>query len=173
MSKSIICKKLSRLGWMSQAVVDYNRRYHSSRYLLDTINENSYVSTFLFCKIPWSTGPPGLLRAPCCSGGSRGTKCGSSLVFIFLLSLWPPRDLLHTREFLVRENHLPQQSPGPGQGFTSPGLPQPNNHGPATHTARGCPFSPRGLKGLHTPLPLPLLFKPSTPTPMQDSSASA
>ena len=53
MSKLLVCKKLSRLEWMSQAACDYHQVIRR-RPLLDGVGLCYAVSSFLFYKIPWS-----------------------------------------------------------------------------------------------------------------------
>lgn len=53
MSKLLVCKKLSRLKWMSQAACDYHQVIRS-RLMLVGIGLDTKVSDFIYRKIPWS-----------------------------------------------------------------------------------------------------------------------
>ena len=53
MSKLLVCKKLSRLEWMSQAACDYHQVIRR-RPLLEGVGLGDAVSSFMFHRIPWS-----------------------------------------------------------------------------------------------------------------------
>lgn len=60
MEKLEICKKLSRLGWMSQAVIDNTttRRYTgytAIRPILQDLSLGTYVHSIIMDKIQWGT----------------------------------------------------------------------------------------------------------------------
>lgn len=56
MSKLLVCKKLSRLEWMSQAACDYHQVSRSSPMLLG-IGLDAKVSSLIYYRIPWSFNP--------------------------------------------------------------------------------------------------------------------
>ncbi len=53
MSKLLVCKKLSRLEWMSQAACDYHQ-VSRSRLMLVGIGLCTTVSMLIFGRIPWN-----------------------------------------------------------------------------------------------------------------------
>jgi hypothetical protein len=70
MEKLEICKKLSRLGWMSQAVIDNattreHTDYANIRPILQDLRLGTYVHSIIMDKIVWSVVRPHCSRSWC------------------------------------------------------------------------------------------------------------